>query len=492
MKKYVLSIDAGTTSSRAILFDKYGNQCAIAQHEFTQFFPKEGWVEHDPIEIWETQLKAIRNVIKLGNIKIEEIDSIGITNQRETTVLWDKKSGKPIFNAIVWQDRRTANICEDLKKNVKDEIFQNKTGLILDAYFSGTKIKWILDQDSNHRKKANNGDIIFGTIDTWIIWNLTSGKVHVTDTSNASRTLLYNIHKKKWDEELLDILDIPKAILPNVCNSSEIVGITNKSYLGHEIPIGGIAGDQQAALFGQMCVNPGDVKNTYGTGCFCIMNTGKNPVVSKNKMLTTIAWTIKNETTYAIEGSVFTAGALVQWLRDQLNLVKSATEIEQLAKTVKNNGGITFIPALSGLGAPFWDPHATGAIMGITRGTEKGHIARAALESIALRSRDIILEMEKDANTKFHSLKVDGGASKNNLLMQIQADLLMTKVVRPKITETTGLGAAFLSGLSTEFWPSIDSIIDIWEEDQTFNPKSSNLNYEIINMWKKRVLKVIS
>ena len=492
MKKYVLSIDAGTTSSRAILFDEYGNQCAIAQHEFTQFFPKEGWVEHDPMEIWETQLKAIRNVIKLGNIKIEEIDSIGITNQRETTVIWDKKSGKPIFNAIVWQDRRTANICEDLKKNGKDKIFQNKTGLILDAYFSGTKIKWILDQDSNHRKKANNGDIIFGTIDTWIIWNLTSGKVHVTDTSNASRTLLYNIHKKKWDEELLDILDIPKAILPNVCNSSEIVGITNKSYLGHEIPIGGIAGDQQAALFGQMCVNPGDVKNTYGTGCFCIMNTGKNPVVSKNKMLTTIAWTIKNETTYAIEGSVFIAGALVQWLRDQLNLVKSATEIEQLAKTVKNNGGITFIPALSGLGAPFWDPHATGAIMGITRGTEKGHIARAALESIALRSRDIILEMEKDANTKFHSLKVDGGASKNNLLMQIQADLLMTKVVRPKITETTGLGAAFLSGLSTEFWPSIDSIIDIWEEDQTFNPKSSNINYEIINMWEKRVLKVIS
>ena len=492
MKNYVLSIDAGTTSSRAVLFDKFGNQCAIAQHEFKQFFPKEGWVEHDPIEIWETQLKAIKDVIKLGNIQVEEIDSIGITNQRETTVIWDKKTGKPIFNAIVWQDRRTANICENLKKIGKDKIFQKKTGLILDAYFSGTKIKWILDLDTNFRKKAENGDIIFGTIDTWLIWNLTSGKVHVTDTSNASRTLLYNIHEKKWDEELLKILEVPKAMLPNVSNSSEIIGRTNKSHLGYEISIGGIAGDQQAALFGQMCINPGDVKNTYGTGCFCIMNTGKKPVISKNKMLTTIAWTIKNETTYAIEGSVFIAGALVQWLRDQLNIVKSAPEIEQLAKTVKNNGGVTFIPALSGLGAPFWDPHATGAIMGITRGTKKGHIARAALESIALRSRDIILEMEKDANTKFHSLKVDGGASKNNLLMQIQADLLKTKVIRPKITETTALGAAFFSGLSTEFWPSINSINDIWEEDQSFVPKLSDSKSNIISMWEKRVLKVLS
>ena len=490
MKKYVLAIDAGTTSSRAIIFDKKGTQISISQFEFTQLFPKESWVEHDPIEIWETQLNAIHDVIKKSKININEIDSIGITNQRETTVIWNKNTGKPVYNAIVWQDRRTSSICDNLDENGYKEIFYNKTGLVLDAYFSGTKIKWILDSDHKIRESAENGDLIFGTIDSWLIWNLTNKKYHVTDCTNASRTLLFNIHSLKWDDELLSILNIPKNLLPKVLDSSQKVGFIDKSILNAEIPICGIAGDQQAALFGQMCIKPGDVKNTYGTGCFCMMNTGNKAVKSNNKMLTTIAWKIKDETVYALEGSVFIAGAIVQWLRDQLNIIKESSEIEALAKTVKDSGGVTFISALSGLGAPYWNPNAKGAIMGITRGTKKGHIARAALEAIALRSMEIIVEMEKDSGTKFNKLKVDGGASNNDLLMQIQSNLLNVNVVRPKITETTALGVAFLSGLASGFWSSMDEIKNIWEIDHEFFPEKDSNNKTIINNWSSRIGKI--
>ena len=490
MKKYILSIDAGTTSSRAILFDKKGNQISISQFEFNQFFPKESWVEHDPIEIWETQLKAIKNVINESKINVDEIDSIGITNQRETTVIWNKNTGQPVYNAIVWQDRRTAFICDELKANGFEKSFYDKTGLVLDAYFSGTKIKWILDSDPQVRELANNGDLLFGTIDTWLIWNLTGGKCHMTDYSNASRTLIFNIHTLKWDKELLSILNIPNNLLADVVDSSKKIGFSEKSILGSEIQICGVAGDQQAALFGQMCINPGDVKNTYGTGCFCMMNTGKKAVKSNNKMLTTIAWKIGKETTYALEGSVFIAGALVQWLRDQLNIIKDSSEIETLASSVKDSGGVTFISALSGLGAPYWNPTATGAIMGITRGTQKGHIARAALEAIALRSLEIITEMEKDSGTKFNKLKVDGGASNNNLLMQIQSNFLNTTVVRPRTTETTALGAAFLAGLGSGFWSSIEEIKDLWKIDKVFNPSDNRNDQLVLNNWKKRIKKI--
>jgi glycerol kinase len=491
MKKYILAIDAGTTSSRAVLFDKKGVQVAISQFEFTQIFPKESWVEHDPIEIWSTQLKAIKEVVRLAKIGFDEIDSIGITNQRETTVIWNKNTGKPVYNAIVWQDRRTAFICDQLHNEGKSEIFYNKTGLLLDAYFSGTKIKWILDSDKKIRQQAQNGELLFGTIDTWLIWNLTSRKVHATDCTNASRTLLFNIHELKWDKELISILNIPEKILPKVYNSSEKIALTDSSLLGESIPICGVAGDQQAALFGQMCIHPGDVKNTYGTGCFCMMNTGSKAVKSNNRMLTTIGWKIGNDTVYALEGSVFIAGAIVQWLRDQLNIIKNASEIEELAKSVQDNGGVTFISALAGLGAPYWNPNATGAIMGITRGTQKGHIARAALEAIALRSREIIIEMQKDSGTKFDKLKVDGGASNNNLLMQIQSNLLDTQVIRPKITETTALGVAFFAGLASGFWSSIEEVKSIWEMEREFSPNKSENDKKIIDNWESRIKKVL-
>lgn len=491
MKKYILAIDAGTTSSRAVLFDKKGVQVAISQFEFTQIFPKESWVEHDPIEIWNTQLKAIKEVVRLAKIGFDEIDSIGITNQRETTVIWNKNTGKPVYNAIVWQDRRTAFICDQLHNEGKSEIFYNKTGLLLDAYFSGTKIKWILDSDKKIRQQAQNGELLFGTIDTWLIWNLTSRKVHATDCTNASRTLLFNIHELKWDKELISILNIPEKILPKVYNSSEKIALTDSSLLGESIPICGVAGDQQAALFGQMCIHPGDVKNTYGTGCFCMMNTGSKAVKSNNRMLTTIGWKIGNDTVYALEGSVFIAGAIVQWLRDQLNIIKNASEIEELAKSVQDNGGVTFISALAGLGAPYWNPNATGAIMGITRGTQKGHIARAALEAIALRSREIIIEMQKDSGTKFDKLKVDGGASNNNLLMQIQSNLLDTQVIRPKITETTALGVAFFAGLASGFWSSIEEVKSIWEMEREFSPNKSENDKKIIDNWESRIKKVL-
>ncbi len=490
MKKYILAIDAGTTSSRAVVFDKKGTQISISQFEFTQIFPKESWVEHDPIEIWETQLKAIHDVVKKSKINVNEIDSIGITNQRETTVIWNKNTGEPVYNAIVWQDRRTSSICEDLDKSGYKKIFYDKTGLVLDAYFSGTKIKWILDSDNKIRESAENGDLLFGTIDSWLIWNLTNKKYHVTDYTNASRTLLFNIHLLQWDNELLSILNVPKNLLPKVLDSSQKVGLIDRSILDADIPICGIAGDQQAALFGQMCIKPGDVKNTYGTGCFCMMNTGNIAVRSNNKMLTTIAWKIKDETVYALEGSIFIAGALVQWLRDQLKIIKESSEIEALATTVKDSGGVTFISALSGLGAPYWNPNATGAIMGITRGTEKGHIARAALEAIALRSREIIIEMEKDSGTKFNKLKVDGGASNNDLLMQIQSNLLNANVIRPKLTETTALGVAFLSGLASGFWSSLDELKNIWEIDHEFLPEKDSDNEKIINNWNLRIDKI--
>ncbi len=491
MKKYILSIDAGTTSSRAILFDKNGKQISISQFEFTQIFPKESWVEHDPVEIWETQLRAIKDVVSKSSINVEEIDSIGITNQRETTVVWNKKTGKPVYNAIVWQDRRTAFICDELEKKGFENLFYEKTGLVLDAYFSGTKIKWILDSDKKVKEMALNGELLFGTIDTWLIWNLTKGKYHVTDYTNASRTLLLNIHTLEWDKELLDVLNVPKSILPKLVDSSQKIGSIDPSIIGSSgIEICGIAGDQQAALFGQMCVNPGDVKNTYGTGCFCMMNTGSNAVKSNNKMLTTIGWKIGDKTTYALEGSVFIAGAVVQWLRDKLNIIENAAEIENLAGLVENSGGVTFISALSGLGAPYWNPDATGAIMGITRGTNKAHIARAALEAIALRSREIIVEMEKDSGTKFNNLKVDGGASNNNLLMQIQSNFLNSNVIRPKVTETTALGVAFFSGLATGFWSSIDELKEIWEIDKEFIPNPSKDDISVIKNWEVRIKKV--
>ena len=491
MEKYILSIDAGTTSSRAILFDKNAKPVEIAQYEFNQIFPKEGWVEHDPIEIWSTQLKAIRDVIKKSKIDPKNIDSIGITNQRETTVIWNKKTGQPLYNAIVWQDRRTANYCDNLKKNNKTKLIQNKTGLVIDAYFSATKIKWILDNDVKIRGQANDGEVLFGTIDTWLIWNLTNGKSHITDPSNASRTLLYNIQEDKWDDELISLFEIPKNILPKVVDSSSISAYVDDKIFESKVPISAIAGDQQAALFGQLCINKGDIKNTYGTGCFCVMNTGNTFVKSKNKMLSTIAWRIDGKLTYALEGSIFVAGALIQWLRDKLGIIKNSSDVESLAKTVDNNGGVTFIPALSGLAAPYWDPYAQGTIFGITRGTENGHIARAALESIALRTRDIIVEMEKDANIKFSTLKVDGGASTNNLLMQIQSDLLQSEVVRPKTTETTALGVAFLAGLATGFWKNISDLDDLWIEDKSFSPNVDYDYSQIINLWEIRINKLL-
>lgn len=487
--KYILSIDAGTTSSRAILFDKNGQQQAIAQYEFPQYFPQESWVEHNANEIWITQLKAIREVMATQGVSIDEIAAMGITNQRETTIIWDRQTGEPVHNAIVWQDRRTASICADLRPHT--DTFLAKTGLVLDAYFSGTKIKWILDHDPTIRQKAEAGELAFGTVDSWLIWNLTDGKIHITDVTNASRTLLFNIHTLQWDQALLKLLDIPGSLLPQVVSSSETVGHSSEKLFGKALPISGIAGDQQAALFGQLCTQAGEVKNTYGTGCFCIMNTGEKAVRSKNKMLTTIGWQINGKVTYALEGSVFIAGALVQWLRDQLQLIGAAPEIEALAETVEDNGGVTFVPALAGLGAPFWDPDATGSIMGITRGTQKGHIARAALEAIALRSREIIVEMQKDAGVEFPSLKVDGGASNNNLLMQIQADLLNKRVIRPNTTETTALGAAFFAGLAVGFWKDENELKSIWKEDRTFTPDAGAQTQHILRLWEQRLPKVL-
>ena len=488
MEKYILSLDAGTTSNRAILFNHSGEIVSVAQQEFEQIYPQAGWVEHNPETIWETQLKVVREVIESKKISPTQISGIGITNQRETTIIWNKETGEPIHNAIVWQDRRTAGFCDQLKEKGLEKTIAAKTGLVIDAYFSGTKIKWILDKVEGARDLAKSGKLAFGTVDTWIIWKLTNGNLQITDVSNASRTLIYNIHTLKWDTELLDILDIPIEILPEVRPSSEIYGSTSAELFGAEIPISGIAGDQQAALFGQMCIEEGMVKNTYGTGCFVVMNTGDKPIASKNKLLTTIGWQIGDKVTYALEGSIFIGGAVVQWLRDQLGIIESSSEIEALANEVENNGGVSFVQGFVGLGAPHWDQYATGAIIGLSRGTGKAHIARAALEAIAFRSMEVIETMVKDSDINLNELRVDGGAAVNNLLMQIQSDAIDTTVVRPKVTETTALGAAYLAGLAVGYWKNIDEVKQQWQVDKKFLPISDKTEVQkVIKDWKRAV-----
>ncbi len=474
MSKYILSFDQGTTSSRAILFDHEGQIHTIAQKEFTQHFPKPGWVEHDPLEIWSTQMGVATEAISKQGLSLNDIAAIGITNQRETTVVWNNKTGAPIYNAIVWQDRRTADFCDQLKANGHQAMIQQKTGLVIDAYFSGSKIKWILDHVEGARDLAKNGDLCFGTIDTWLVWKLTNGKVHVTDATNASRTMLYNIHTLQWDTELLNLFDIPANILPQVKSSSEVYGHTTQLFAHHEIPIAGIAGDQQAALFGQMCTSPGMVKNTYGTGCFMLMHTGEKAVTSQHHLLTTIALQINGKTYYALEGSVFIGGAVVQWLRDGLHLIRNSSEVEALASQVENTDGVYLVPAFAGLGAPYWNQHARGTIVGITRGTSSAHIARAALESIAFQTYDVLKAMEADAHIPIAELRVDGGATNNNLLMQFQSDLLDTLVIRPTLVETTALGAAYLAGLAVGFWKNIDELQQKWKIDKTFSPKAAD------------------
>lgn len=487
-KKYILSLDQGTTSSRAILLDHSGTNKGVGQKDFEQIFPQPGWVEHDPLEIWESQLFAVRQALKSAEITAEHVAAIGITNQRETTVVWNRETGAPIYNAIVWQDRRTASYCDSLRKDGHVESIKEKTGLIVDAYFSGTKLKWILDHVVGAREQARNGNLCFGTIDTWLIWKLTDGKSFVTDVSNASRTMLFNIRTMEWDKELLALLDIPKSVLPQVHESSEGYGLTSKNILGQSIPISGIAGDQQAALFGQMCTQPGMVKNTYGTGCFLLMNTGNTPVYSKNNLLTTVAWQINGEVTYALEGSVFVGGAAVQWIRDGLKLIDDAKEIEGLANTEEDNGGVYFVPALTGLGAPHWDAYARGAIIGLTRGTQQGHIARATLEGIAYQVYDIVKAMEADANTQGSELRVDGGAAANNLLMQFQADLFGFPVIRPKQLESTALGAAYLAGLAIGYWDSIESLQEQWAIERKFTPEEDPVKIEgQIKKWHQAV-----
>ncbi|MGI5901574.1 MAG: glycerol kinase GlpK [Desulfitobacteriia bacterium] len=491
MKKYILAFDQGTTSSRAIVFDKSGSIIGKAQKEFKQIYPKPGYVEHDPVEIWATQALVAREAIEYAGIKSTEIAAIGITNQRETTIMWDKNTGKPIYNAIVWQCRRTTDICNELKQMGLEEYIKENTGLILDAYFSATKIKWILDNIEGARKAAEEGNVLFGTVDTWLVWNLTRGKVHVTDYSNASRTMLYNIKELKWDDNLLRALNIPKSILPQVKSSAEIYGYTDENAFGRiKIPIAGIAGDQQAALFGQNCFEPGMVKNTYGTGCFMLMNTGNKPVSSKNGLLTTIAWGINGEIEFALEGSIFVAGAAIQWLRDELKLIRTAEESEYLAKKVKDTNGVYVVPAFVGLGAPHWNMKARGAILGLTRGTKSEHIIRATLESIAYQTRDVLEAMEEDANIKLQSLKVDGGAAKNNFLMQFQADILSTIVERPMITETTALGAAYLAGLAVGFWKDKNDVLANWQIDNVFKPQMETARKErLYKGWKRAVEK---
>lgn len=488
MEQFILSIDQGTTSSRAIIFDKQGNIKGIGQKEFQQIYPKPGWVEHNAEEIWESQWVAIEAAFKQAEVAHESIAAIGITNQRETTLVWDRDTGVPIHNAIVWQDRRTANFCDSLRNEGETEKFKKKTGLLIDAYFSGTKIKWILDHVTGAREKAAKGELCFGTIDSWIIWKLTGGEKHVTDVSNASRTLIFNIHDLSWDKELLSLIDVPKEILPEVVASSELIGTTKEGLFDVQIPIAGIAGDQQSALFGQQCTQEGMVKNTYGTGCFLLMNTGNKPVYSENNLLTTIGWKIGDEVTYALEGSVFIGGAAVQWFRDGLELINDASEIEALATSVEDNGDVYFVPALSGLGAPYWDSYARGAILGLTRGTTKAHIARATLEGIAYQVYDIVRAMEADAKTKGSELRVDGGATKNNFLLQFQSDLFGFPAVRPKQLECTALGAAYLAGLAVGYWESLDSLADQWAKDRIFTPSMSRDEAEALLLkWHKAV-----
>jgi glycerol kinase len=487
MKEFILALDQGTTSSRAIVFDRNGLPVANAQKEFRQLYPKPGWVEHDPEEIWSTQAGVALEAITKAGLDSSNIAAIGITNQRETTIVWNRKTGKPVHNAIVWQDRRTSDFCDMLKNEGHSIKVQEKTGLIIDAYFSATKIKWILDNVKDARKLAEEGQLAFGTIDTWLVWNLTRGQLHITDVSNASRTMLFNIHTLKWDEELLRLFNIPSSILPDVRSSSEIYGKT-AGHFATSIPIAGIAGDQQAALFGQMCIEPGMVKNTYGTGCFMVMNIGNKPINSTSKLLTTIAWKIGNETQYALEGSIFIAGAVVQWLRDGLGIIKKSDDVEKLAAKVNDSDGVYFVPAFAGLGAPHWNQHARGTLVGITRGSTSAHIARAALDSIAYQTLEVLLAMQKDSGIDIRELRVDGGATVNDQLMQFQSDLLQTKVVRPRITETTALGAAYLAGLSVNYWSDINEIRQQWQIDQIFSPqieKSQTLS--LIKGWHRAV-----
>ena len=474
--KYILALDQGTSSSRAIVFDHEGNICSVAQMEFTQYFPKPGWVEHNPMEIWSSEAAVIAEAITKLGINGKSLAAIGITNQRETTIVWDAETGVPVYNAIVWQDRRTSAFCDQLKARGLVDKIREKTGLIIDAYFSGTKIKWILDNVPGAREKALAGQLRFGTVDSWLVWQLTRGEVHVTDVTNASRTMLFNIHTLEWDKELLDLLDIPASMMPAVKSSSEVYGHTKTTIFAHEVPIAGIAGDQQSALFGQMCIEPGSVKNTYGTGCFLLMNTGSKPILSKNNLLTTVAWKIGDCVNYALEGSIFVGGSVVQWLRDGLGIIRSSSEIEALAASVPDNGGVYFVPALTGMGAPYWDQYAHGVICGITRGTTSAHIARAALEGIAFQTMDIVRAMEKDAGVPLAELKVDGGASRNNLMMQFQADILGACVVRPQVTETTAMGACYLAGLAVGYWNSLDEIKAQWQVERCFQPTGEDMS----------------
>ncbi|MCM1022074.1 MAG: glycerol kinase GlpK [Muribaculum sp.] len=492
MEKYILSLDQGTSSSRAIVFDAEGHVCSVAQHEFPQIFPRSGWVEHDPHQIWSSQAAVIAEAISAININGKNIAGIGITNQRETTIVWNAETSEPIYNAIVWQDRRTSELCDRLRNDGLEGWIRDKTGLIVDAYFSATKIKWILDNVPGSRKLAQEGKLRFGTVDSWLVWKLTRGQVHITDVTNASRTMLFNIHTMEWDKELLELFNIPLSMMPKVKSSSEIYGYTTTTIFAHSVPIAGIAGDQQAALFGQMCVEPGAVKNTYGTGCFLLMNTGQEPIESKNRLLTTVAWQIGDKVTYALEGSVFVAGSVVQWLRDGLRCIQSSSEVEALAMSVPNTGGVYFVPALTGLGAPYWNQYARGEISGISRGTTTAHIARAALEGIAFQVYDVVKAMERDSNLPIAELRVDGGASANNLLMQFQSNILGTTVLRPKVTETTALGAAYLAGLAVGFWSGIEQIHRQWAVDRRFTPdKIGDYAKELIDGWHLAVKRVL-
>ncbi len=488
MQQYILALDQGTTSSRAILFDKNGSIISVAQKEFTQIFPQPGWVEHDANEIWSTQLGVAAEAISKAGLTVENIAGIGITNQRETTVVWERATGKPIYNAIVWQDRRTAAFCDELKRKQLDKMIQQKTGLVVDAYFSATKVKWILDNVAGARDKANKGELCFGTIDTWLLWNLTKGQIHATDVSNASRTMLCNIHTLQWDGELEKIFTIPGNMLPQIRSSSEVYGHTQNILTAKNIPIAGIAGDQQSALFGQMCTQPGMVKNTYGTGCFMLMNTGEQPVLSKNNLLTTVAWKVNGITHYALEGSVFIAGAVVQWLRDGLGIINKSGDVEALAAKAEDNAGVYVVPAFTGLGTPHWNQDARGTIVGLTRGSNASHIARAALESIAYQTMDVLKAMEADSGISIKELRVDGGATANNLLMQFQSDILNTKVLRPTVTETTALGAAYLAGLAVGYWKSVEEIQQQWQIDKTFAPAmNEDKRNELARGWQKAV-----
>ncbi len=486
--KYILALDQGTTSSRAILFDRKSNIIQVEQKEFTQIYPQPGWVEHSPTEIFDTQSHVARDCVKAAGINGNDIAAIGITNQRETTVVWDKTTGEPVYNAIVWQDRRTAGFCDQLRAEGKADIIREKTGLVLDAYFSGTKVRWILDNVPGARAKAEAGDLLFGTIDTWLIWNLSKKTAHVTDPSNASRTLLFNIHTGQWDDELLEILGVPRKMLPEVQASSSVMAQTHPEFFGKAVPISGVAGDQQAATYGNACVKEGMAKNTYGTGCFLLMNTGTKAKASQNNMLTTVGWQNPSGTYYALEGSVFVGGAVVQWLRDGLQIIKDSSDMEGLASTVPDNGGVFFVPAFVGLGAPYWDQYARGAMVGITRGTSRGHIARATLESIALQTLDIIDAMQKDAGVPLTTLRVDGGASRNSMLMQYQADLTGVVVERPTVTETTALGAAYLAGLAVGFWETEEEVAANWQLDRRFEPKmAADKREELLYQWHRAV-----